>query len=112
MTQYENEPFIVGHYTHSKIEFMPKRIEFDRKWYSKTSFYTNTEKPIFGFAAISRPGKVFILGGCYEHSSSVSMFKNHKWEHNYDQLTQKRINFMTISYGTNVIIFGGTTENS
>ena len=109
MTQYENEPFIVGHYHHSQVEFMHL---FHEKWYIAKSFHNDPKDPIFGFAAVSRPGKVFILGGCSEHSSSVSIFENHEWKKNYGHLAQKRINFMTITYGTDVMIFGGTTEHS
>ena len=107
MTQYENEPFIVGHYNHSQVEFMHL---FHEKWYTVSSFYINPKIPIFGFAAVSRPSRVFILGGSSEHSSSVSIFENHQWKRNYGQLSEKRINFLTITYGTDVMIFGGTTE--
>ena len=109
MTQYENEPFIVGHYNHSQVEFMHL---FHEKWYIASTFYDNPKRPIFGFAAVSRPGKVFILGGSSKHASSVSIFENHEWKQNYRQLSEKRINFLTITFGTDVMIFGGTTETS
>ena len=107
LTQYQNEPFIIGDYKHNKIEFMHL---FHQKWYSATNFYTDSKKPIFGFAAVSRPDKVFILGGCYDHSSAVSIFENHEWRHYYDRLAYKRMNFMTITYGTDVFLFGGGTK--
>ena len=63
--------------------------------------------------SVARPGKVFILGGCCDKNDSwkkVSIFENDKWR-NFGELGQGRINFMTITYGTDVMIIGGITEN-
>ena len=63
---------------------------------------------------VTRPGKVFILGGCCDENESprkiVSIFEKDQWR-NFGELEQGRINFMTITYGTDVMIIGGATEN-
>ena len=63
---------------------------------------------------VARPGRVFILGGCCDENESprkiVSIFENDEWR-NFGELEQGRINFMTITYGTDVMIIGGTTQN-
>lgn len=109
MTEYENEPFIVGDYNHNQIEFMHLSHE---KWYTASPF--PNRKRIFGYAPVARPGKVFILGGCCDENenwSSVSLFEKDEWSL-FGRLKQGRINFMTITYGTDVMIIGGKTLNS
>ena len=62
---------------------------------------------------VARPGKVFILGGCCDENETwktISIFEKDEWKI-YGELKQGRINFMTITYGTDVMIIGGTTEN-
>ena len=62
---------------------------------------------------VARPGKVFILGGCcYEDENwkTVSIFENNEWR-TRGELNQGRINFITITYGTDVMIIGGIAEN-
>ena len=78
MTEYENEPFIVGDYNHDQIEFMHLSHE---KWYTAGPF-PHRER-VFGYAPVSRPGKVFILGGCCDNSwepnrehRGISLFQN------------------------------------
>ena len=108
MTEYENEPFILGDYKHNKVEFMHL---FHKKWISAQNFDPDSKKPIFGFAAVSRPGQIFILGGSGDHMSKISIFKNHEWDHDYGELSLGRMNFMTITYGVDVLIIGGRTES-
>ena len=61
---------------------------------------------------VTRPGKVFLLGGCCdEKKKAVSVFENDEWK-SYGKLKQGRINFMTITYGTDVIIIGGKSRQS
>ena len=102
MTEYENEPFIVGDYNHNQIEFMHLSHE---KWYTASPFPYPSR--VFGYAAVSRPGKVYILGG---HSSVdgdfIYGYQNHEWEM-VGRMKYGRINFMTIAYGTDIMIFGG-----
>ena len=113
LTTYENEPFIVGDYKHNKVEFLHSSHQ---KWYTATSFQNDEHifNHIFGYAPVSRPGKVFILGGCCDQNrdwSSVILFENDEWK-SLNQLKQGRINFMTIAYGTHVMIVGGTLQAS
>ena len=104
MTEYENEPFIIGDYKHNKVEFMHLSHE---KWYTASPFRYRAE--IFGYAAVTRPGKVFILGGCCDDNwSGINLFENDEWS-SYGNLKHGRINFMTITYGTEVMIIGGRT---
>ena len=63
--------------------------------------------------SVARPGKVFILGGCCDENDTwktVSIFQNDEWNI-HGKLKQGRINFMAITYGTDVMIIGGTTQN-
>ena len=108
MTEYENEPFVVGDYKHNQIEFFHLSHE---KWYTATSYPYQSR--IFGYAVVSRPGRVFILGGCGHNDllRLVSVFKNDQWS-TKGYMNQARMNFMTIQYGTDILIFGGTTTNS
>ena len=109
MTQYENQPFIVGDYNHTKIESMHTVVE---KWHTFPNFYTDdSEKAIYGYAAISSQNKVYILGGCCNHERTVSIFGNYKWTHFDNQLMKPRKNFVTIRYGTDIMIIGGGTES-
>ena len=116
MTEYENEPFIVGDYNHNQVEFMHLSHE---RWYTASSFWHRNE--IFGYAAVTRPGKVFILGGYGDARaglgadlvgaddwSQISLFENDEWSY-FGRLEHGRINFMTITYGTDVMIIGGRT---
>ena len=104
MTEYENEPFIVGDYNHNQIEFMHLSHE---KWYTAGPF-PHRER-VFGYASVSRPGKVFILGGCCDDNwAHISLFQNDEWSFQ-GLLKQGRMNFMTITYGTDVMIIGGKT---
>ena len=113
LTEYENEPFIVGDYKHNKVEFLHSS---HRMWYTATSFGNNehTFDRIFGYAAVSRPGKTFILGGCCDQKkdrSTVIMFENDEWK-SLDRLKQGRINFMAITYGTHVMMVGGSVQDN
>ena len=63
--------------------------------------------------SVARPGKVFILGGCCDKKDTlktVQIFENDGWRF-FGELETGRINFMTITYGTDVMIIGGTTQN-
>ena len=103
MTEYENEPFIIGDYSHDQVEFMHLSHE---KWYTARPFHRGR---IFGYAAVTRPGKVFILGGCcHDNWSQISLFENDEWSP-YGNLNHGRINFMAVTYGTDVMIIGGRT---
>ena len=102
MTKYENQPFIVGDYSHNKVESMHAAVE---KWHTFPDFYTyDSEKPIHGYAAISSQNKIYILGGCCDRERSgdsvprrtVSIFDNYEWRHFDNQLMKPRKNFMTI----------------
>ena len=59
MTEYQNEPFIVGDYNHNQVEFMHLSHE---KWYTASPF--PHKKWVFGYAVVSRPGAVYLFGGC------------------------------------------------
>ena len=110
MTEYKNEPFIVGDYKHTEVEFFHST---HKKWYTATPFQQNIFKYIFGYAPISRPDKVFILGGCCDQKndwSAVSVFANDNWQ-SHGSLNHGRLNFMTITYGTHVMIIGGILRN-
>ena len=107
MTEYENEPLVIGDYKHNKIEFLHLAHE---QWYIAGPFLKGRQKTIFGYSPVARPGKVFIIGGCCEHWSSVSIFENDEWSL-YGSLKTGRMTFMTIIYGTDVMIIGGITKN-
>jgi len=109
MTEYENEPFVVGDYNHNQIEFM--HLSHD-KWYTVRPF--PHRKRVFGYAAVSRPGKVFILGGCCDEirgNSLIHLYKNDQWQV-FDSLKHGRVNFMAITYGTDVMIIGGSAHGN
>ena len=107
MTEYKNEPFIIGDYTHNQVEFMHLSHE---KWYTANPF--SSQERIFGYAAVTRPGKVFILGGCCNDNwSQISLFENDEWS-SFGSLKHGRINFMTVTYGTDVMILGGRTHQN
>ena len=123
MTEYQNEPFIVGDYNHNQVEFMHLSHE---KWYTASPVMAASKWPhpfeiqrIFGYAVVSRPGKVFLLGGSLyigeeegrEENYNIVMdqimlYQNHIWEP-LGALKHARMNFMTITYGTDVMILGG-----
>ena len=121
MTEYQNEPFIVGNYNHNQVEFMHLAHE---KWYTASPVMAGSKWPhpfeiesIFGYAVVSRPGKVFLLGGSLyykeegrlEHAmGQILLYQNDNWEP-LGGLYHSRINFMTITYGTDVMIIGGKT---
>ena len=113
MTEYENEPFIVGDFNHNQVEFMHLSHE---KWYSAGPMLDQLGvRRIFGYAAVSRPGKVFLFGGYLymeedptPMDGEIFLYQNHIWEP-LGTLKQSRMNFMTITYGTDVMIFGGKT---
>ena len=106
MTEYENEPFIIGDYNHNQIEFLPISHQ---KWYTAQPFPYRTRA--FGYAPVTRPGKVFIIGGCCDEDwSSIALFENDEWSL-FGRMNQGRINFLTITYGTEVMIIGGSTQN-
>ena len=112
MTEYENEPFVVGNYDHTEVEFFHMSYE---KWFSASPYQTSISKPrrIFGYSPVSRPGKVFIIGGCRDEDdvwSEVTSFENDEWR-SHGNLKHGRINFLTIQYGTDVMIIGGTLKN-
>ena len=111
MTEYENEPFVVGNYDHTEVEFFHMSYE---KWFSASPYQTSISKPrrIFGYSPVSRPGKVFILGGCCDGDwAQISLFQNDEWSL-HGLLKQGRMNFMTITYGTDVMIIGGKTYDN
>ena len=119
MTEYQNEPFIVGNYNHNQVEFMHLAHE---KWYTASPVMAGSKWPhpfeiesIFGYAVVSRPGKVFLLGGSlyYEQQgreqlemNMILRYQNDVWEP-MSELKHARINFMAITYGTDVMIIGG-----
>ena len=106
LTEYENEPFIVGDFHHNKIEFMHL---FHKKWYSAEPYPYQAR--LFGYAAVSRPEKVFILGGCCDHKwSLISLFHNHRWS-KVGNLKQGRFNMLSIAYHTDILIFGGIAND-
>ena len=107
MTQYKNQPFIVGDYDNDQIEYMHLS---HKVWSSAGQFHNGKHAKIFGYSAVSRPGKVFIFGGCCDHWSDVSIFENDSWLSG-GKLANGRMNFITIPYGTDVMIIGGTSEN-
>ena len=102
MTEYEKEPLIVGDYNHNQIEFM----HFShKKWYTASSYPFQTK--IYGFGVVSRPGKVFILGGwCEDNCATISLFENDSWS-KIGNLVQSRLNHLVITYGTESLIIGG-----
>ena len=107
MTEYKNEPFVVGDYSHNQIEFMHI---FHHMWYTAKPF--PFQKRLFGYAAISRPGKVFILGGCCDDNwSTVSLFQHDDWS-KIGLLNQGRMNFMALTYGTDIMIIGGKSKDN
>lgn len=102
MTEYKNEPLIIGDYHHSQIEFMHLSHE---KWYTANSY--PFQQIIFGYAAVSKPGKLFILGGCCDNNwSLISLFQKDGWS-KVGELKQGRMSFLAITYQTNVMIIGG-----
>ena len=100
MTEYQNEPFIVGDYNHTQVEFMHLS---HKKWYTASKLPFPDLKRVFGYAAVSRPGKVFLLGGSL---NLITLYQNDVWEP-LGQMKHARMNFMTITYGTDVMIIGG-----
>ena len=108
MTEYQNEPFIVGDYNHTQVEFMHLS---HKKWYTASKLPFPDLKRVFGYAAVSRPGKVFLLGGSLYiddelTTSQIFLYQNDIWEP-LGELNHARMNFMTITYGTDVMIIGG-----
>ena len=113
MTQYENAPFVVGDYDNNEVEFLHTS---HKKWYTASPFKSGKHnfKRIFGYAAVSRPGKVFILGGCCDQNnkwSIVTIFENDQWK-THGQMSHGRIIFATFTYGTDVMLIGGTVQDN
>ena len=107
MTEYRNEPFLIGDYKHNNIEFLDLSYE---RWYVASSY--PYQRRLFGYGVVSRPGKVFVLGGCCSETwSLVSLFENDKWS-KVGFLNQGRMNFLTVEYGTDIMIVGGKTRAS
>ena len=105
MTDYEKEPFVVGDYENNEVEFLHLSHE---NWYTATPY--PYQKRIFGYAILSRPGKVYIFGGCCDGEwSRVALFKNDKWSE-AGTLIQGRMNLMTLKYGSDIMIIGGKTQ--
>lgn len=106
MTEYENEPLVIGDYNHNRVEFMHLSHE---KWYIGKPF--PFQQRLFGYGAVSRPGKVFILGGCCGDGwSLISVLENDGWS-KIGNLKHGRMNFQTISYQTDVMIIGGISKD-
>ena len=115
MTEYNNEPFLIGDFKHTFVEFMHISYQL---WYTARPF--PFLRRLFGYAVISRPGKVFILGGCCATDrlvesdtdwSIVSLFQNDKWS-KVAYLRQGRMNFMALTYGTDIMIIGGKSRDN
>ena len=107
LTEYNNQPFIVGDYQHNQVEFFHSSFQ---RWYSASRY--KHQSRMFGYAAISRPRVVYFLGGCCsENWTSILTFQNDLWS-KFGLLSQGKINFMAITYGTDVLVIGGTTKNS
>ena len=106
MSEFKNEPYIIGDYSHNQIEFFPLSHE---KWFSAEPY--PFQEQIFGFASVSRPEKLFILGGCCANNwSLISVFQDDGWSiHGY--LNQGRLNFLAITYQTDIMVVGGMTKN-
>ena len=106
MTEYENFPFLIGDFKHNKIEFFDIQ---NQQWHTASPY--RYQKRIFGYGAVSRPGQIFIIGGCCSHRwSLVSLYENKKWS-KIGFLNVGRMNFMTIEYGSDIMIFGGRSKN-
>ena len=106
MTEYKTFPILIGDYKHNKIEFFDL---LHQEWYH-TSPYPY-QKRLFGYGAVSRPGQVFIIGGCCSPKwSLVSLLENNEWSQ-IGFLNVGRMNFMTIEYGSDIMIFGGRSKN-
>ena len=106
MTEYNNDPFLIGDFKHNKIEF----FDLSHQQWNTASPYPYQNR-IFGYGAVSRPGQVFIIGGCCSHKwSLVSLFENKKWS-KIGFLNVGRMNFMTIEYGSDIMIIGGKAKN-
>ena len=107
MTQYQNEPFVVGDYHHNEIEFMHLSHEL---WFNIRPFPYWTR--LFGYSAVSRTTKVFLFGGCCDDNwAMVTRFENDEWFRS-GSLNQGRFNHLTITYGTDVMIIGGKSEDN
>ena len=106
MTEYNSFPFLNGDFRHNKIEF----FELSHQQWSIASSYPY-QKRLFGYGAVSRPGQVFIIGGCCSPKwSLVSLYENMKWS-KIGFLNVGRMNFLTIEYGSDMMIFGGRAKN-
>ena len=110
MASYHDEPFIIGDFHHAEVEFMHLTHQ---KWYSAGHFPNRfmALTRFFGYTPVSRPGKLFILGGCCDWEdnwSTVWILKDHEWS-KYAQLTHGRINSIAVVYGSDVTIIGGTS---
>ena len=109
MINYKNEPLLVGDFTHNRIEFFHLS---HKKWYAASPY--PYENKLFGYAAVWRQDKVFIIGGCGGNErilSRLATFENDEWL-TIGYLQQSRMNFLAIQYGTDLLIFGGMTSIS
>ena len=106
MTNFKETPFIIGDYHHNEIEFLHKSFV---KWLTGTAY--PFQERIFGYAAVSKPNKLFIMGGCCQKDwSLISVFEDKGWT-NIGRLNQGRMNFLAITVQTDIIIIGGNAKN-
>ena len=110
MASYKDEPYIIGDYDHAKIEYMSLS---DQKWHFPGNGGRNfpDRDRLFGYTPISRPDKLYILGGCCDEEdnwSTIWILKNDNWS-KYGELTHGRINAMAAIYGNDVMIIGGSS---
>ena len=106
MTKYKGSPYLIGDFKSNRIEYLALKHQ---EW-NKASPYPY-QKRLFGYGAVSRPGQIFIIGGCCSPKwSLVSLFENDKWSKK-GKLNVGRMNFMTIEYGSDVMIFGGRAKD-
>ena len=106
MFKFRNDPFILGDYKHNQLETMSLLFN---KWLTGTPYpYQNR---LFGYAAVSRPAKTFILGGCCDNNwSLISLFNDDGWS-KHGHLKQGRMNSLVLSYQTSVMIVGGISKD-
>ena len=97
----------MGDYNHNQIEFMHQS---HRLWYTASAY--PFQEQIFGYATVARPGKVYILGGCCDSDwTAVTLFENDQWLR-LGYLEQGRVNHFAFTYGTNIMIIGGSSKDN
>ena len=106
MSEYKRGPFIIGDYSHNRIEFFFLAYKI---WFNAPSY--PFQERLFGYASVSRPNKLFVFGGCCENNwSLISVYEDAGWsKHGY--LNQGRMNFLAITFQTDIMIVGGLTKN-